>query len=47
MTTVGVFAAILDRDNRILCVKRAYGDQAWTLPGGRVEAGEALDDAFH
>jgi 8-oxo-dGTP diphosphatase len=41
MTTVGVFAAIFDNERRILCVKRAYGPQNWTTPGGRMESGES------
>ena len=41
MTTVGVFAAIFDHEGHILCVKRAYGPQNWTTPGGRVESGES------
>ena len=41
MTTIGVFAAILDNEGRILCVKRAYGPKNWTTPGGRVESGES------
>jgi len=44
--TVGVFAAIFDQCNHILCVKRAYGNQQWTLPGGKMEPGEAPDDAL-
>jgi len=41
MPTVGIFAAIEDDDERILCVRRNYGDLAWTLPGGGVEPGES------
>jgi 8-oxo-dGTP diphosphatase len=41
MTTIGVFAAIFDDEGHILCVKRAYGPQNWTTPGGRVEGGES------
>lgn len=41
MTTIGVFAAIFDDEGRILCVKRAYGPQNWTTPGGRMESGES------
>ena len=41
MTTIGVFAAIFDDERRILCVKRAYGPQNWTTPGGRMESGES------
>jgi 8-oxo-dGTP diphosphatase len=41
VTNVGVFAAILDPDRGILCVRRAYPPFNWTLPGGRVEQGES------
>lgn len=41
MTTIGVFAEIFDSERRILCVKRAYGPQNWTTPGGRLESGES------
>lgn len=41
MTTIGVFAAIFDDEGRILCVKRAYGPQNWTTPGGRMDSGES------
>jgi ADP-ribose pyrophosphatase YjhB (NUDIX family) len=43
---VGVGAVILDRD-RVVLVKRAHPplEGEWSLPGGAVEAGEALEDA--
>lgn len=40
MHTIGVFATVLDAEGRVLCVRRAYGDHAWTTPGGRMESGE-------
>jgi 8-oxo-dGTP diphosphatase len=46
MPTLGVFAAILDDDGRILCVRMNYATHAWTTPGGRVEPGESPDDAL-
>lgn len=46
MPTVGVFAAIFDEDRRILGVHRAYPPFNWTLPGGRVEAGESPIEAL-
>ena len=46
MPTVGVFAAIFDEHNRILCVKRAYGPQNWTTPGGRMESAESPVEAL-
>jgi ADP-ribose pyrophosphatase YjhB (NUDIX family) len=41
VTTVGVFAAVLDEERRILCVRRAYPPYNWTLPGGLVEPNES------
>ncbi len=33
---VGVFAAITDKDNRILLTKIGYGSRNWTFPGGQL-----------
>lgn len=41
MASVGVFAAIFDDNNRILCVKIKYGSGNWTLPGGHLEENES------
>jgi 8-oxo-dGTP diphosphatase len=41
MPTLGVFAAVIDEDGRILCVRMNYATHAWTTPGGRVEHGES------
>jgi 8-oxo-dGTP diphosphatase len=46
MPTLGVFAAIMDEDERILCVRMNYATHAWTTPGGRVELGESPLDAL-
>jgi 8-oxo-dGTP diphosphatase len=46
MPTLGVFAAIVDEDERILCVRMNYATHAWTTPGGRVELGESPLDAL-
>jgi 8-oxo-dGTP diphosphatase len=46
MPTLGVFAAIIDEDRRILCVRMNYATRAWTTPGGRVEPGESPLDAL-
>jgi 8-oxo-dGTP diphosphatase len=46
MPTLGVFAAITDGENRILCVRMNYATHAWTTPGGRVELGESPLDAL-
>jgi ADP-ribose pyrophosphatase YjhB (NUDIX family) len=37
---VSVFAAIFDKEGRIILVKRNYGKRRWTTPGGGLEAGE-------
>lgn len=44
MPKVGVFAAIFDENNRILCVKINYGSGNWTLPGGHLENNESPYD---
>jgi ADP-ribose pyrophosphatase YjhB (NUDIX family) len=46
MLTLGVFAAITDKEGRILCVRMKYATHAWTTPGGRVELGESPLDAL-
>ncbi len=44
---VAVGAVVLDEAGRVLLVRRGRPPLAgtWTLPGGRVEPGESLDDA--
>lgn len=44
---VGVGAVVLDRERRVLLVKRAFepSAQLWSLPGGGLELGERLKDA--
>lgn len=44
MPKVGVFAAVFDESNRILCVKINYGSGNWTLPGGHLENNESPYD---
>lgn len=44
MTTIGVFANILNEDGQILCVQRNYAPYGWTVPGGRLEDGESPED---
>ena len=46
MPTLGVFAAVVDEYERILCVRMNYATHAWTTPGGRVEVGESPLDAL-
>lgn len=45
--TVAVGAVVVDGEGRLLVVRRGREPAAgrWTLPGGRVEAGEAVADA--
>jgi mutator protein MutT len=44
---VGVGAVILDDEGRLLCVKRGRAPAMgrWSLPGGRIEAGETAAEA--
>ena len=44
MPTQGVSVVVLDDQRRVLLQKRR-DFRIWALPGGRVEAGETLDDA--
>lgn len=39
--SIGVFAIIFDENNKVLCVKRNYGDKSWTTPGGGMDSGES------
>jgi 8-oxo-dGTP diphosphatase len=45
--TVAVGAVLVNGEGHVLLVRRARPPMqgAWTLPGGRVEPGESLDDA--
>ena len=38
--TIGVFSLVRNAEGHILLVRQAYGEGLWTLPGGRLEAGE-------
>ena len=46
--TIHVVAAAIIRDNKVLATQRGYGDWAgwWELPGGKVEEGEASEEAL-
>jgi 8-oxo-dGTP diphosphatase len=45
---LGVGAVVVDREGRVLLVRRAHPPSAgaWTLPGGRVEPGESTEAAI-
>lgn len=45
MTTIGVFATILNEQGEVLCVQRNYPPYGWTTPGGRLEDGETPEKA--
>jgi len=41
MASIGVFANILDDQNRVLMVKHGYGKKLWAMPGGALEDRES------
>ena len=43
--TLGVRAAVFDRDDRVFLVRHSYV-RGWYMPGGGVEPGEALQEAL-
>jgi mutator protein MutT len=45
---VGVGAVVIDDDNRILLVRRSHAPLLgqWSVPGGKVELGERMEDAL-
>ena len=48
MKTINVVAAIIIKDNKILATQRGYGEfkDGWEFPGGKVEQGEAPENAI-
>ena len=48
MKTINVVAAFIVHDGRIFATQRGYGDWKgwWEFPGGKVEPGEAPEDAL-
>ena len=41
MASIKVFGAVFDPEGRIFLVHRRDGDQIWTSPGGKLDAGES------
>ena len=48
MKTVNVVAAIIIKDKKIYATQRSYGElkDGWEFPGGKVEQGEAPENAI-
>ena len=48
MKTIEVVAAIIRKEDKIFTTQRGYGDfkDWWEFPGGKMEAGEAPEDAL-
>lgn len=48
MKTINVVAAIIIKDNRVFATQRGYGEfkDGWEFPGGKVEQGEAPENAI-
>ena len=40
-----VVLVFIRQDDAILLVKQNYGQQYWSLPGGKMEPGESIDEA--
>lgn len=48
MKTINVVVAIIIKDNKIFATQRGYGEfkDGWEFPGGKVEQGEAPENAI-
>lgn len=49
MNNINVVAAIIKKDEKILCVQRPKGGEAsykWEFPGGKIEKGESHKEAL-
>lgn len=48
MKQIEVVAAIIRKDDKIFATQRGYGEWKgwWEFPGGKMEAGETLEDAL-
>lgn len=46
--SISVVAALIRKDNTVLATQRGYGKYKdwWEFPGGKIEAGEAPEDAL-
>ncbi|HBB65666.1 MAG TPA: hypothetical protein DCZ84_03495 [Candidatus Vogelbacteria bacterium] len=44
-TPPGVFAYLMDEKGKVLCVRHAYNNREWSLPGGGKEEGECIQIA--
>jgi 8-oxo-dGTP diphosphatase len=42
----GVHAMIFNAEGNLLTLKRTYGNQGWSLPGGGVDPGETIHQAL-
>jgi len=49
MKTIKVAAAVITHNNQIFATQRGYGEfkDGWEFPGGKIEEGEAPEDALH
>ena len=48
MKTINVVAAVIMKDGKVFATQRGYGEfkDGWEFPGGKVEAGESLEEAL-
>lgn len=42
----GSHAMIFNAENKVLLLKRTYGNKGWSLPGGAVDSGETIHQAL-
>lgn len=49
MKTINVVAAVIERGGTYFATQRGYGEfkDWWEFPGGKIEPGEAPEDALH
>lgn len=48
MKTINVVAAVIMKEGKVFATQRGYGEfkDGWEFPGGKVEAGESLEEAL-